>query len=941
MTNTQIARGARSNSLQRMLELEKQVMNQRMQSLPPDTSRPSSSRSGKPASQTDSAPQTPVEETSRGRPRRPSTSRPPPLVINSSHPRLNPSEDSKSPPARTPRETPFVTVLSEKPSPKVVAFQFPPEVEDRKALCQSPTWEAYGRNKREKKERREDQREKKREEKREEKKTQEHKRRLTKPPPTHQNPHMVYMHGASAVPVSPKQRSRSASAVGGEAPLDKDSSGRAPRSRSRTGSFTSLLRSFEVRRNSVDHARDNGFIGGIKLEQKKHEAEQKAIDADLKAIEANIHPALRQSKPNSRTSSPLRSPAFAKAAAEDPNQKHYPPITRQPISPKNRSFSFSSQTSRAELTTMDKLRACVGLKPGTKDDKTPLATPKSEQAKRPHVSNGSPLVPQSSHDPVRRLAHAKVPSTSAIPTPPKPIAAQQVVKKTSLPNEFPGVEPLRLRNRPGADEAQPRTLHHVSPTLEDKVRTQDIRQQPRDITVDSAKSNAFASWSPQPSPSLVPPPLEPPKRSSRRKSRLLDAEQMPSSPVSSMPKAQDAQPAWLEQHDDYFSSFNRPYTPPTLELRGPANDARAVREVHRFEDTTDSESQHSKKRTIKSAAKAAFRFAGSPTEHPPRMSSTPVGTKKLSQVPDMRAEIMIQPRLNLSATDDSYSEASRYSTDLSTPNSSQPSSEQDLSRPLQKPPAIRGDAPASPTTTIASEYQKLTKDIDFEDDFNMQAIQAAAEKVRSSMERRSRPDLRGNSIRPDLLANAPPLPKPKQPWKSKEKLRGQIPTPPESESDDAPKYPLPVRPGTAPSASKSTTSLHNSRRPPPSPLTAAPISSKTTPDKLPTPPPQQSSRLSPKPRDAPASPLRPVGASKVGDQVAKMFVECCSCRYYHDMPSRLYEAMVHPDTVLDAKDSMFAGSLSMTVKCPWCRHEMSTKCCAGLAAMVHVKERLH
>jgi hypothetical protein len=74
-----------------------------------------------------------------------------------------------------------------------------------------------------------------------------------------------------------------------------------------------------------------------------------------------------------------------------------------------------------------------------------------------------------------------------------------------------------------------------------------------------------------------------------------------------------------------------------------------------------------------------------------------------------------------------------------------------------------------------------------------------------------------------------------------------------------------------------------------------------------------------------------------------MFVECCSCKYYHDMPSKLYEAMAHPEDVLSLETDYaeFAGSVSMTVKCPWCKHDMSTKCCAGLAAMVYVKERLH
>jgi hypothetical protein len=73
-----------------------------------------------------------------------------------------------------------------------------------------------------------------------------------------------------------------------------------------------------------------------------------------------------------------------------------------------------------------------------------------------------------------------------------------------------------------------------------------------------------------------------------------------------------------------------------------------------------------------------------------------------------------------------------------------------------------------------------------------------------------------------------------------------------------------------------------------------------------------------------------------------MFVECCGCRYFHDMPSRLYEAMSHPESALGGTGEFsHALGMSMTVKCPWCQHDMSTKCCAGLAAMVYVKERLH
>lgn len=96
------------------------------------------------------------------------------------------------------------------------------------------------------------------------------------------------------------------------------------------------------------------------------------------------------------------------------------------------------------------------------------------------------------------------------------------------------------------------------------------------------------------------------------------------------------------------------------------------------------------------------------------------------------------------------------------------------------------------------------------------------------------------------------------------------------------------------------------------------------------------------PRLSPKNPKAQPPKRGNGDTVAKVFVECCGCKYYHDMPSKLYDAMVNPNVILSLSDrSEFAGATSMTVKCPWCKHAMSTSCCAGLAAMVYVKERLH
>ncbi|KAK0731147.1 hypothetical protein B0H67DRAFT_548962 [Lasiosphaeris hirsuta] len=75
--------------------------------------------------------------------------------------------------------------------------------------------------------------------------------------------------------------------------------------------------------------------------------------------------------------------------------------------------------------------------------------------------------------------------------------------------------------------------------------------------------------------------------------------------------------------------------------------------------------------------------------------------------------------------------------------------------------------------------------------------------------------------------------------------------------------------------------------------------------------------------------------------IAKMFVECCNCKFYHDMPSKLYECMAKPDAVVEDRMLGISGAITTMVKCPWCQHNMSTSCCAGYAAVVYLKEKLH
>jgi hypothetical protein len=99
-----------------------------------------------------------------------------------------------------------------------------------------------------------------------------------------------------------------------------------------------------------------------------------------------------------------------------------------------------------------------------------------------------------------------------------------------------------------------------------------------------------------------------------------------------------------------------------------------------------------------------------------------------------------------------------------------------------------------------------------------------------------------------------------------------------------------------------------------------------------------------KPHSSPGPSAKPIGIAIPPEQqrpVAKMLVECCHCHFYHDLPSKLYEYMASHESIVEDKLLGVAGAITTAVKCPWCTHSMSTRCCAGYAAVVYLKERLH
>ncbi|KAL2825394.1 hypothetical protein BJY01DRAFT_157363 [Aspergillus pseudoustus] len=119
--------------------------------------------------------------------------------------------------------------------------------------------------------------------------------------------------------------------------------------------------------------------------------------------------------------------------------------------------------------------------------------------------------------------------------------------------------------------------------------------------------------------------------------------------------------------------------------------------------------------------------------------------------------------------------------------------------------------------------------------------------------------------------------------------------------------------------------------------------------------------------------------------VAKLFVICCRCKFWHDMPSEVYASLTNSDPLSAALDQELAAwernSLSdrLTtpsaatrslreqstkpfkadvqqrslrtrvttdlpsgpVKCCWCEHHMSKQCCQGWTTVVQMRQRHH
>ncbi|KAF7543784.1 hypothetical protein G7046_g9930 [Stylonectria norvegica] len=994
---------SRSNSLQRMLELEKKLLLQRTQSNTANRSHPpispvftDGSLPTTPTSQARRFELSPRKETRRSTtlPTRPSSAVPPPLVINTAsrgdppamiHRKEVGSEASRPRDASRDYSIPAMTL--DKSAHKTVAFMFPPEVEEQRSVCQSPSWEAYDRRKKEKKEEK-----KEKEQALKEAKTRGRKLSKAPPPPSPSSAPTLGARSMSEV-MAPtrqlKQKPRPSSVLGIPIPIAKKVEEPEPTKRRRSSSLTSVIRqSFEIRRASFDRKRDPGFIGGIKLEKQNQEFHQKVLDDQAKG-NSKVHPALRKSFLGHGSFTPLKAPLDS-SHGEQPEGKRraYPPISIQAASARNPSLLTPTSPARPDFTNIYLWSA----RAGQASDECAVADEQEDQGGLNDKSLPLPPVEQ----PRQRKENGLTRKGGVYlkTTPPMAHLPKFEAAKRSNEELRPANADEQEQSKPALG-AEPGVSHN--PTHIAYAQTKSSKDKDKSAGIRSAMKGRIRSESNASTISVAP---VPPRKSSKRNSMLLLSRSHASTDKDEVTSPQD-----------FFGSFKYPYTPPKLELKTHMDTVKPSCEKRvtpssppsiPYEKTSpgarptpfssESWSASNAKWNLKGAAMAAF-SRGNLSHSSSRRPSTagnyekgsgPPPTAQLLQGNKMRspslADIQASHGHSVSASlsaipkthrmlgddhdsstpqspmtwgprtssseEDSYSDALQSASPPSTPNTSPPQSETGHHPPsvsLAKKHVVSSDeerpthykhqpsnswSPGISPPFLKNEGYQPSVSSKCGSDTDDEHMQRAVRKVMESF-----PDVAVGHSRRYRNRDEARLPS---------NLKYQATRPGERTRN--------VNPSTSPER-RADDDIHNAYRTYQAEVTHQDVP-KTAPLRTPS-NPQSPTAWSPRGHRSSASvpevgtkPFRkPISSSlnnQPGEPIAKMFVECCSCRYYHDMPSKLYEAMANPDGVLSSSEKVgFVGKVSMTVSCPWCKHEMSTKCCAGFAAMVYIKERLH
>ncbi|KAH6609461.1 hypothetical protein Trco_002807 [Trichoderma cornu-damae] len=1002
-------RPARSNSLQRMLELERRYMLERLQASQPNALLANStsiaavvprlphSSSSRPAVQSRRTEPSFQQDARKGagvaREKMP-VAQIVPLTINVGSTKLqldfasDSDHDAQQGAVAAPESH---SSPVDKPVLKAVSFDVPQsgDEDDRKSICQSPSWEAYGRRKKEekkdhKKEQKREQQKKKEEERRVQERKDQLKReqlkkeqlkkeqlkkeqlekeqqlraakrereesvlrnalikkkRLSKQPPPTSSPYAMEQANrmvSAAALASSIDEQRPSSALELATPIKDD----AHHHHARSGSFTTLIKApFESRRASIDTVRpgETGFIGGIKLEIQRHAANQKTAEGPENMDESKIHPALRTNNAhNQKWSAPPARPI------PESQRRAYPPITRHPAAAaKTRSLVLSAEADAPDLGTMEKWKAFVGLK--TKDSAGPAKDAAQQQQQQQ----------QSSKKPA--MASEATSSASALPLLQATAGVGATVGVHPQAARGPGVPPPDLPTGGG----RPTDGHGAKPKLsictgdyqphgsvaaaqmpakEARIQADLAQIQPlRSKGSGPVKSGDIADQNLIYGSALMPTSLAlaPPRRSSKRNSivSLNGSISTVSSPSSHRPGSSDSTNC-NHNHDLLAGKLKKPAENPSAVLPHAGTPTAATPRVRPPIPATDSAEPrdvelHSGGAPLRtSSPREAGRIARGQRPDPIEIPTWDDIQSSVMRVIDTKVSLSPIRKSHSFLRDDSDFTVRRLTDDSVPATSADDSSSDDFHSPsvpgtpdTSRPQSEKGLPPIAQDVDgkRAATEQRRARNGSQSPARQPLGLQPAAVSSQGALVmKNSRPA--GNAAMSSSAIAA----------KTAGGVAGQaVQAMPRQ-------HPQPAAPLPGPASYLEEARKAAPLAPPPQVLGSPRLCPKVTP------PPSIRSQPSSTTDLVSTKAIRHTPGTLVGGEpIAKMFVECCGCKYYHDMPSSLYEAMANPEAMIRPRGNVgYAGALSMTVKCPWCSHEMSTKCCAGYAAMVYVKERLH
>lgn len=886
---------------------------------------------------------------------------------------------------------------------KTVAFMFPPDVEEQRSVCQSPTWEAYDRRKREKKEEKKEKEQAVKDAKPKPRRLSKLPPISTNLAPPPVGDRSV---SDTVIPrrnIQPKPRPSSVLGIVG---FERSPAPEPPK-RGRSGSLTSIIKaSFEIRRSSFDRTRDTGFIGGIKLEKQRQEFTQQVLDDQAKA-DSKVHPALRKTFMGHGPFTPLRSPTSRKDSTDPQRRAYPPISinTASARSSSMSSSPSPSRTDFSRLHLWRGRRSRKNSDAGVSDGEDSCAVvddseDQGESFSRNKKAASSDCIHEAGASGLTRKGGLYIKTSPKIPAvekhiakklsqetrvedsekPPNPAKLQKT--KPNLPSELLTPEQkthIAFQAQAQGSAATPSEGEPTSPPPPEPPRRSSKRNSrvmlhkfhpslfqttpysssaASSVTDKSSPKGFFQAYSP-PNLELTHPTDSSPAMSSGSPKDGLEGP--PGIPYE-MTNPNTRNPRLSLDSTSSHNRWNFREAAKAAFGRGQNDSTNPPSSAASFVQTDGPSDLHRQTRGhVPSISVSGVQASSSHTTS----QATPI-TGQYNNLPIPQSSASAR-RPQTSSSDDSSSDEFHSSTPMSTPPASRPMSEKEHPMSRARPSiAVIGQnykgknvAMGSPRTPTSGYFPGPSRTNT--EDSELDPIEVAARKVMEAF-----PDAdirRQNNGRSqsdsNILSDMNFLPKLKQrAFKTRDKAKisklTMAPEPPEDPSASPPlRDVLMARHDTSSAAPWPATYLEAARKAAPAAAVRsgkthssnASISSAKVAPLAPHP-------LGPAAASAPdvlARTSRHQSSSSVpqvatGDEpIAKMFVECCGCKYYHDMPSKVYEAMANPDGVLGAGEDIggFAGRVSMTVRCPWCKHDMSTKCCAGFAAMVYIKERLH